>query len=321
MINKSYEEILEKIIAERGLARDAIEGMVQQKIKQLGDLVSKEGAAHIIANQLGVKIFDGGFGKKLQIKDLVGGMYSVSILGKVMAVYDARTFKTKSGEGRVLSILLGDESGVIRVVFWDDTLILKFEKQEIKENDILKIRQSYAKTNNGFVELHVGSRSSVLLNPPGETIGVVGGRGLVVRNFSRKKLNEIKDGESVEVFGTIVQVFEPRFFLGCKGCGKKLNEGKCAEHGEVDTLKVPVLPFFFDDGTDSVQAVAFREVVSQLYGENLVEGTNFDTIRAALLGKQVVIQGRVTYNAMFNRLDISVNSVRDADALEELGKI
>ena len=52
MIKLSYEQILEKINKQTGKSESEIEPLVNNKLKALSDLISKEGAAHIVANEL-----------------------------------------------------------------------------------------------------------------------------------------------------------------------------------------------------------------------------------------------------------------------------
>ena len=58
MLKFSYEEILRRIEEKTGLPNEEIEEKINKKVVQLSDLVSKEGAAHIVANQLGIKLFE-----------------------------------------------------------------------------------------------------------------------------------------------------------------------------------------------------------------------------------------------------------------------
>ena len=80
MLKFNYEQIVDKIIKEKGISKEEIDGKVNEKVKQLSDLISKEGAAHIIANQLGVKLFDETFRKKWEIKDVIAGMNNVTVV-------------------------------------------------------------------------------------------------------------------------------------------------------------------------------------------------------------------------------------------------
>ena len=70
MIKMTYEQILEKIQSQTDKPVSEIELLVQNKLAKLSDLISKEGAAHIIANELKVKLFDKIEGK-LKIKDII----------------------------------------------------------------------------------------------------------------------------------------------------------------------------------------------------------------------------------------------------------
>ena len=63
-----YDDIVNKINEASGLSKVDIEDKVKTKMNQLSGLVSKEGAATIIANELGVKLFQSPL--KLKIKNI-----------------------------------------------------------------------------------------------------------------------------------------------------------------------------------------------------------------------------------------------------------
>src|SRR3989338_3088799 len=117
MIKIPYEEILLKINEKTQMQVSEIEDRVEKKMKQLSGLISKEGAAHIVANELGVKVFEPLSGK-LQIKNILTGMRDVETVGKVLQVSDAREFLRGDAVSKVASMLIGDETGTIRVVMW-----------------------------------------------------------------------------------------------------------------------------------------------------------------------------------------------------------
>jgi len=119
MINIPYEQIVERIKKEADISESEINGKIDQKMKQLSGLISKEGAAHIVANELGIKLFDA-FTGKLQIKNILVGLRSVETIGKVLQTYELREFTTNERQGKVASLVIGDETGTIRVVMWGD---------------------------------------------------------------------------------------------------------------------------------------------------------------------------------------------------------
>ena len=53
------EEIRNKIIMSRTISPADLDLKIKEKIRELSGLISEEGAAHIIANELGVELFSG----------------------------------------------------------------------------------------------------------------------------------------------------------------------------------------------------------------------------------------------------------------------
>ena len=103
MIKLPFEDIVIKIKEKAGISEDEINSKVDEKLKQLSGLVSKEGAAHIVANELGVKLFDAVSGK-LQIGNILAGMRDVETVGKVQQVFGVNEFQRKDGaNGKVCS--------------------------------------------------------------------------------------------------------------------------------------------------------------------------------------------------------------------------
>src|SRR3989339_2176741 len=106
MLQMPYAEIVEKIKEKSDLSDADIQAKVDEKLEQLSGLISKEGAAHIIANELGVKLFEQISGR-LQIKNVLSGMRNVEVLGKVTDIYDVREFNTSNRQGKVGNFIIG----------------------------------------------------------------------------------------------------------------------------------------------------------------------------------------------------------------------
>ena len=113
MLKIPYEDVIKKIKEQSGISDEELELKLKQKLEQLSGLISREGAAHIVANELGVKVFDQISGK-MKIEKVLAGMRDVEILGKVVQVYEIREFHRKEGTGKVGSFIVGDETGAIR---------------------------------------------------------------------------------------------------------------------------------------------------------------------------------------------------------------
>ena len=158
--------------------------------------------------------------------------------------FGVREFKTEKRQGKVANLLVGDETGIIKLVMWDTNQIKLIEDSQIKENTILKIKNGYIKENNGFKEFHLGNRSQITINPENETLNVK--EVQLQQEFFKKQIKDLGDNDvNVSVFGTITQIFEPRFYEACPECNKKvrLYDGKfiCDAHGSVQEKLVPIL--------------------------------------------------------------------------------
>ncbi len=318
MIGLTYEQIIEKIQKEKEISLTEIELKIKNKLKELSDLISKEGAAYIVANELGVKVYED-FGKKtLKINQLISGIGSLNIVGKVVDVYEIRDFNTKNRKGRVASFLIGDETGTARAVLWDINHIKEIENGNIVKDKVIKIKNAYVKENNGFKEIHLGNRASIDLNPEEKIDDVKIG---YAREVIKKQIKDLIAGEFAGISGTIVQVFEPRFYEACAECGKKVNNEtlKCELHQNSLTTKNPIFNFYLDDGTDTIRLVAFRENVSKLItniNEIRENPALFEESRGNLLGSQFMFTGKVTKNEMFDRKEFIINSMEQIDIEE-----
>ena len=108
--------------------RDAVEG----KVEEMGGLADEETAAMLIAHELTD-------GKVEGVADIEAGMEEAKFAAKVVSVGDLRTFE-RDGEdedGRVINVEVADETGWIRVAFWDEQA--ESAAEELEPGDVLKI--------------------------------------------------------------------------------------------------------------------------------------------------------------------------------------
>lgn len=315
MIQIPYEDVIKKIKDKSGLSDAEIESKINAKLEQLSGLISKEGAAHIIANELGVKIFDQVSGR-LEIKNILAGMRNVETVGKATQVFEVREFVKQESIGHVGSLIIGDETGTIRVVCWGEKAKAV---NEIKEGDIVKIVGAYVKENNGRKEIHLNDKSSLILNPPGETIGEVKATsGFSGGPAERKKINELQENDNnAEILGTIVQVFDVRFFEDRRN---STPENKVYSY---------VYNAVIDDGTGNIRCALFRDQANKLAGKTTEEmmkymdsPEDFSDVKNELLGNIVKFTGRSKKNEMFDRMEFIVQSVDPKpDPEQELNKL
>ncbi|MBI4141179.1 hypothetical protein HY485_05060 [Candidatus Woesearchaeota archaeon] len=317
MIKIPYPEILAKLTQQTGMTQEQVEQKIQAKLQQLSGLISKEGAAHIVANELGIKLIQN-TGK---IKDLYPEMRNVEFLAKIQNIYEVREFlRADQTAGKVGRFIAGDETGTIPVVCWN-TQTDNF--QQLSQGTIVRITSGLVRENRGQAEVHLNDQSRIIINPKGETIGEV-----KLNRPARKPIKELKEDEQAEVFGTIVQAFNPTFFETCSQCNKRLkndnNQLKCQEHPTALQDIGYVMNVYLDDGTDTIKCVFFRQQAEKLINKQKQDFLNykqtpetFEEIKTALLGEQFKIFGRVKKNTFFDRLEFIANDVAPADPKEE----
>ncbi len=327
MIEIPLNNIIDKIAEKAKLSKPEIDVKIDQKLKQLSGLISKEGAAHIIANELGIKLFNNVSGK-LQIKNILVGMRDVEAVGKVQQIFEAREFVTKDNrQGKVGSFVLADETGGIRVVCWGSQAD---NIANLKQNSVVKIVSGYVRENSGRKEVHLNDRGKLILNPKDVVVGEV----KAYEQANRKEIKELNENDNnVEIVGTVVQVFEPRFFEVCPKCGKraKQNEGGfvCEAHDKIEPNYSYVTNAVLDDGSGTIRAVFFRNQALRLLSKTEEEmlkykdnPADFDAVKTEMLGNFVKIIGRTTKNTMFDRLELMANLVyTDVDPKTEMKRL
>lgn len=326
MINMPLPQIKERISQKTGLSDEEINQKIKAKLKQLPGLISEEGAAHIVANELGVKLFE--IGEKLQIKNILSGMRNVDVIGKVLQKYELREFQTEKRSGKVANMLIGDETGVIRVVMWNNQAELI---NQLNEGDVVKVKGGYVRDNNGRNEIHLSEMSKLVINPSGVEVDV---KPYTPPVAVRKSLADIKeDDANVEILATIVQVFDINFFEVCPQCNKRIrlrDEGfACPTHGKVEPGYNYVLNLYLDDGSDNIRVVFWRQQAEQLLGMDKSQvmvfkddPSKFEPIKTELLGNIVKVSGRANKNQTFDRIELIANKVdKSPDPDEEIKKL
>lgn len=333
MIRLSYEEIIAKIKEKSSLGDGELAEKVDKKVAQLAGLVSREGAAHIVASELGIKLFDQLSGR-LQIKNILNGMRDVETVGKVLQVFDERQFSSNGREGKVASLQIADETGSIRAVLWNE----QAEKVKgVSVGDVVKIKSAYVRERNGLKELHLNDRSVLLVNPPGESVDVTVAPSAPLEQKKpgvvRKKLSELSDADSiVEVLGTVVQIFDLKFFEVCPNCGKRakpLNGTfSCEQHGAVKPAYSYVMNTVIDDGTETMRLVLFRRMVERLLKKTeqevlsyRLQPDSFQQVKNDLLGNFVRAVVRVNKNELFERLELVAQEIYEASPDEEITRL
>lgn len=302
MVFGNYDKIVERISKYSGLKIEEVNRKIEAKRAKLSGLISQEGAAQIVAAELGINFEN----EKLKIEELLPGMRKINISGKIINIFPVRTFKTQKGEeGKVLNFILADETSNIKVVLWDTNHISLIEKGDVKENDVVEISNASMREN----EMHLGSFSEFKKsNKEIENVKTE-------RIIKEKKICDFKIGDQLSVRAFIVQSFQPKFFEVSKETGRKMTENE-REQG-IPAEKRALINIVIDDGTESMRAVLFNENLSALGLRDLENPERLSYQMEALLGKEMFFSGNVRKNNFFNNEEFIVDSVREMN-LDEL---
>jgi replication factor A1 len=300
----NYERIIKKISKISEVEVDEIERRIEAKRAKLSGLISKEGAAQVVAAELGIS-FDN---ERLKIEELLPGMRKVNLVAKVVKISPVRTFKTKKGdEGKVVNLFVADDTSNIKLVLWDTNHIELIEKGKISENSSIEVSNGNMRDN----ELHLGSFSELKIS---DKIFEEIKTGKV---FNEKNIFELKNSDYAKIRGIIVQSFEPRFFYVCPDCRKKVIQENgnfvCAEHGNVAGEKRALLNVIIDDGTETIRAVAFHDTLPGLGFTDLENLEELIKQRENLLGKELFFFGNVRSNKLYNTPEFIVEKVENVN--------
>lgn len=292
---QNYEFLLSRIASHANLEKGEIEKRIEARRAKLSGLISKEGAAQIIAAELGVN-FDN---VQLKVVELMPGMRKANILVRVVRLFPVREFNKNGKAGKVLNMVVADHSGSVKVVLWDTNHISLFEKTEIKEGDSIEIKNASVRDS----ELHLSGFSDIKKS------------SLMISDVKmdqakhEKTLVDVHVGDNIKTRGVMVQLFSPKFFNVCPECNRRVAqvpEGySCQTHGIIVPLERAILNFILDDGTENIRVVLFSEQISKITSEeNLKLPEKFLIFKEDVLGNEFFVSGSIRKNQFFNNLEL-----------------
>jgi ssDNA-binding replication factor A large subunit len=313
-------EILEKIKEKTKLSDNDVNKRILEKQQELSNLVSKDGAAYIIAKELGIDIFPKVEKRRLEIKNIVPKIRTLNLNARIVSIFPVKEFESKGRKGKVASLILGDQTGTVRLTLWDQQTEIA---EKLKPGMAVEVFGGYTREDSrGGAEIRLSGKGGVKILQDSDLPEV---SQMKKASKARSLIAELKEGDMTEIRAAVVQLFETNFFYEvCPECGKKVSDGECAQHGKVEPVKNIVLSGVVDDGTGNIRAVFFRENALNMTGmtmdDVLKKGDSFFE-ELDVLGKEFLISGRVRRNKMFNRLEFVANGVKEVDLENEINKL
>ena len=307
----NYERMVKVISKTSGLDVSEIEQRIEAKKQKISGLISREGAAQIVAAELSVS-FDN---EKLKINELSSDMKKVNVIGKIIDLFPVRTFTRNDQESKVANFIIADETSNARVVLWDINHIVMMEEGKIKADSIVEISNATVKGD----ELHLGSFSELKLSS--EILENV----VTEKIVKEKNISDLKISNNISVRAFIVQIFDPKFFNVCIECKKKVtSEGEgfvCSEHGKVVNEKRALINLVLDDGTETIRAVLFHEAIPHLGIDDLEDTENLINKKQELLGKEMLFSGNIRMNKFFENPELIVDGIKETNIDELIKKL
>jgi len=293
-----YNSLIEKISLLAKIPKEEIDRKVEAKRAKLSGLVSREGAAQIVAAEMGIN-FDK---ERMKISELAQGMKRANIVGKVLKIFPIREYNKNGRAGKVANMIIADDSANCRAVLWDTNHIGLIESGNIKEEDVLELSNGMVK--NG--ELHLSSFSDI--KHSNEQLGEVAKQSIV----KEEKIVNLKVGQRAMTRAFIVQVFDPRYFEVCPECGKKVVDEQCIVHGKVESKKKALLSIILDDGSSSIRAVLFLEQIGLLgIAEEIFNLETFASTKTKILGEEKCFVGSLRNNQLYNTSEFFVEGIEN----------
>ncbi|MCQ1536766.1 replication factor A [Methanosarcina sp. KYL-1] len=240
-IDAIYEKLSHAISKEDFLQR------IQEKVENMGGLCDEAMAAMLVANELG---FSDVGRDSVKIENITAGSGNVNFVARVISAFEPREFTRNDGTtGRVGNLMVGDETGKIRVTLWDNMADL-IKSGKIKIGQTVQI-SGYAKQGYSGVEVNIGN-NGVLAESEEEIEEVAA---------SSQQIKDIKDGMGdLNLTGKVLEISEIRTFQRKDGTAGKV--GNLLLGDATGTIRVTL----WDEKTDFLSEVDYGDTVEVING-------------------------------------------------------
>ncbi len=308
-MSEKLKNLIEKISNATGMSEEDVRVRIREKQAELYGLISPEGAATILAKELGIDVDEL---EEYKISELKENMNNIYIKARVSRIF-TRDFEKDGETKRVSNIWIIDETGETRLVLWNEQI----DEYPLKEGDVIEIKNGYTRKNIfGEIEVRVGASGKINILPDDPSLPV--GTG-----YKEEKINKMEVGGRYKTRASVVQVFNTNMiFEVCPECGSIIKNGACPVHGEVKPDYTVIISSVIDDGYGNMRVVFFRETAEKLLGKTTDEvKDNIENEVKKILGKEFILYGKVRKNEVFNRKEFVVDNVEEVNVKTEYERL
>jgi replication factor A1 len=185
--------------------------------------------------------------KPLKIEQIETDMQTLDLIARVRRKFNVYEFKRDDGSaGKVMSVILADETGTVRTSFWGNAVELA---KKFSIGDIVSIHNAYTRTGLASKpEVQIGRSTSIEINPAGISVGEL--------KPSRIKIGELEVGmDALEVIGRVIEVSRAREFTRTDG-----SKGKVATLGIGDETGTARLSLW-QDAVDKAEKIKVGDII------------------------------------------------------------
>ena len=302
----NVEKLIEELERKSGLSREELMKRIDKKIIEQDNLITIVGAIYLVARELGIELPSER--RRVTISSIIPGMRRVSFVGRVFKVSRVVEFGVGK-KGKVVNLFVGDSTGYVKIPLWNEQ-VSYIDQKKVVIGSLVQVINGFAREGlYGEVEVSLG-KSGMLKVLDYEIQEIPSAEELSQKfsSFEKIKIKDIKPG-NFEIIGFIVKVFKSSYVYNSNG------------------EKIMVLPTLIDDGTGDIRVSFFREIAEALAGISVeeLEKMNEDErkyfLEERLLGREIIVMGRVKKNEMYDRLEMIATNIKPFNPTEESYKL
>jgi len=300
------EELLEELERKSGLSREELMKRIDRKINELDNLITIVGAIYLVARELGIELPSEK--RRVTISSIVPGMRRVSFIGRVFKISRIVEFGV-GNKGKVVNLFVGDVTGYVKIPLWNEQVGF-IDQKKVTVGSLIQVINGFAREGiYGEVEVSLGKFGMIKVLDY-EIPEIPSAEELIQKfsSFEKVKIKDIRPG-NFEITGFIVKVFKTNYVYNSNG------------------EKIMIVPTLIDDGTGDIRVSFFRELAETLVGtsvdelEKIEEDKRKSFLEERLLGKEIIVEGRVKKNEMYDRLEMVATNIKPFNPTEESYKL
>jgi len=191
--------------------------------------------------------------RKLNLIDLRPNLSNVEVRGKISSI-EKREANVGDEKKEVYSGIIEDETARVRFTAWKNF--------EINEGDAVRIKGAYVRSWRGSPQIIFDENAEI--EKLDEKIEY---KPYVIPLY---KIVERGGGLDIMAEGVILGIRRNSgIIFRCPYCNRRLREGVCDEHGQVDGIPDLRIRAVVDDGTGAVDVIFNREISEKLLGKKM----------------------------------------------------